>query len=71
MKSQGLFIYYGPSNFLFPCMELPSFPGCEGTNTWLTMVADQNCNSLLIPDKYIFAGELSDNLSVLCQQYQF
>lgn len=61
---------FGP-NFLFPCVKASPFPCWEGTETWLSMVADQNCNPLLISNKSVFAGEISGDLSVLAEQYQF
>ena len=68
MKSHGLFVYYTSPQLLFPlCKRVLSIfvdPLAHGP-PWLHTV---NCNSLLIPNKPIFAGEITSSLFVLGQQ---
>ena len=45
------------------------FPCPEGTSMLLARVADLNCNSLLTPNKPIFAGEISGGLLISGQHF--
>ena len=67
MKSHRFLVYYSPPNFFSSSIKEFSFPCYVGTCTWLTMAADPSCNSLLILNKPIFAGELSGSLFILGQ----
>ena len=54
-----------PPNFLFLSIKAFSFSCLGGPYTWLFMVADPgNCNSLQIPNKSMFAGEISGSLFI-------
>ena len=64
-KSHRFFVYYSPPSFLLPSRKASSFPYKVGTSTWspwLQIPAD--CNIMLIPNKPIFAGEISGCLFI-------
>ena len=67
-KSQTLFAYYGPPNFLFLSMKASSFP-CAGGPACGLWLQTQNCSSLLILNKPIFAGEIPGSAFVLGQHF--
>ena len=72
MKSHGLFVYYAlPTSF--PLYKIIASPCCAETCTWLPWLQNLNCNSLLIPKKPIFAGEISGSLfvSTIPQRYMY
>ena len=51
-----------PSQLPFPCYKSVPFPLLLGDLHVAHMVAGPDCTSLLIPDKPIFAGEMSCRL---------
>ena len=70
MKSHGLLVYYCPPNFFFLSVKSVLLPLSRGRlargSPWLQTV---NCNSLLIPNKPIFAETISGSLFVSGQNY--
>ena len=66
MKSHGFFVYYSHSNLIFLPIKLFSSPCLPHS---LLLLQTPNCNSLLIPNKPIFAREITGSLFVSGQQY--
>ena len=68
VKSHGLFVEQ-PSQLPFPCyksaLHLLCFGDLHMGSLWLQSL---NYNSLLIPNKLIFSGEISDSLFVSGQE---
>lgn len=62
------FVYYSPPNFLFLSIKVLALH-CTGVCTWLPMVADLNCKSLLNLNKPIFAREISASLFISDQHF--
>lgn len=54
--------------FLFLSIKVLSFLCCVETCTWFTVVAEPHYNSLLIPNKPVFAGEISASLFISGRQ---
>ena len=69
MKSHRLLVYCSPPDFLLLSIKEFSSPGCPRTCTCLPWLQTLNFNSLLIPNKPIFAGEIAGSLFVLGQHY--
>lgn len=68
-KSQTLFAYSGPPNFLFLSMKASSFPCAGGPACGSSWLQTRNCSSLLILNKPIFAGEIPGSVFVLGQHF--
>lgn len=58
MKIHELFVYYSPTNFLFPSIKEFSFPCFGGICTWLATVAHPKFQSSADLNKLIFAREI-------------
>ena len=58
--SHGLFAYCNPPNSLFPSIKISS--SCVGICTCSPWLETLNCNSLLVPNKSMFAGEIAGSL---------
>ena len=69
MKSHGLFVNYSPPNFISTSIKAFSFLCCVGLSCVSPWLQTLNCNSLLISDKPILAGEISGSLFVLGQHF--
>ena len=70
MKSHGFFVYCSPPNFLFLSVK-GLFPCLWGLARGSPRLQTLKCNSLLILNKLIFAGEISGSLFVSDQQLIF
>ena len=68
MKSHGIFVYQSLPNLLFISVKALSFPCYAGFAYGLSWLQTLNCNSLLTPNKTVFAGEISGSLFVSSQQ---
>ena len=59
MKSPAPFLYCSPSNFPFLSVKEFSYPCCVGTSMCSSCLQTLSCKSLLIPNKLVFAEEIS------------
>lgn len=68
MKSPELFICHHPPNFFSPSVKVSASLAMQGHARGSPCLQTPNCNSLLIPNKIIFVGEMSGCLFALGQQ---